>query len=304
VARQTRERVVEVIVESRGRVGVPSLKQAFSEVPRARLRRLLAAYRRLHARRGEHLVWTTPGTVWAADFTEVAPPIEGRYANVLNVRDLASGRQLLALPAECATAHVADAALEALTAAHGAPLVLKTDNGSPFTAQVVVEDLEHTEVAHLRSPPGMAPYNGSVEAGIGSLQTRLQGVSSSRGRAASPTCDDLEEARLEANAEARPWGPNGPSPDERWHERAPITPAQRRAFQAVLAEAQRDELRRFLQRSGSGPPQPTSLSDLNDTDRAMVARRSIRRALLQSGYLIIRSTTTSSTHLTPELTEN
>lgn len=296
VARATRDRIVELVDETRGRLGVPALKRVFGDVPRTRLRRILVAYRRRHRRRPDHLVWTTPGTVWAADFTEPSTPVDGRYRYVLSVRDLASGCQLLALPATHATASVTDDALQALMANCGPPLVLKTDNGSHFTDRLVTRTLRRFDVAHLRSPPATPTYNGSVEAGIGSLQTRLHQIASLNGRPASPTCDDLELARREANEHATPLGPNGPSPDERWRRRTRVTVEQRRAFGNAIAAIAEIETQRLRLRR---------VNEFTPNDHATLARRTIRRALVESGYLFItRSTANSSTQLDKDLSGN
>jgi transposase InsO family protein len=303
LSRELRASVIEVIAETRGRIGVPSLKACFRSVARRRLRRLLDAYRRVHRPTSEHLAWTTPGTVWAMDFTEVNPPIDGRYDAVLSVRDLASTRQLATLPADEQTARVAAGALRGLFAAHGPPLVLKSDNGSHFTAGMAIDLLDAAGVAHLRSPVQTPQYNGAVEAGIGATKARLHHVAATHGRPDSPTCDDLEEARLEGNAEARPWGPSGHSPDDRWSSRPPITADQRRAFHAALDAARLEETRRMLQRRA--PTRDNASFDTLDTnDRVTVTRRSIRRALLESGFLITRRSATSSTHLASVLSEN
>ena len=152
----------------------------------------------------------------------------------------------------------------------------------------------------LRSPPGTARYNGAVEAGIGSLKARLHHVAAAQGRAASPTCapstglrtGDLEAARLEANIEARPWGRAGPSPEQRWNERSPITIEQREAFGVVLAAAERIERGKLTERrddcSPASPADPDAM-ELNGTDRATPARRgSIRRALIECDALVTR----------------
>jgi hypothetical protein len=49
---------------------------------------------------------------------------------------------------------------------------LKSDNGSAFGAQDVQELSAQFGVENLFSPPSMPRYNGSIEAGIGSLTSR------------------------------------------------------------------------------------------------------------------------------------
>ena len=115
------------------------------------------------------ITWPVAGRVWAIDFTGPVTPIEGRDRYLLAVRDLGSGRQLLWRPVEAATGEAARAALAGLFAEHGAPLVLKCDNGSPFVGAVVAGLLAACGVAALVSPPYWPAYNGAVEAGIGGL---------------------------------------------------------------------------------------------------------------------------------------
>jgi hypothetical protein len=57
---------------------------------------------------------------------------------------------------------------------HGAPLVLKADNGSAFIAEATRDFLSLVGVNLLFSPPHTPRYNGSIEAGIGSLKTRTE----------------------------------------------------------------------------------------------------------------------------------
>ena len=158
VTREVRAQIVEVIRETRGRIGAPTLKSCFPDATRSELRRLLVCYRNLHAYRPDHLTWSTPGRVWAADYTEPGQFVDGRYQYVLLVRDLASGCQLMSLPVEHATAETTVSALRLLFDVYGAPLVLKTDNGSHFTAVEVTDLLSAVGVTHLRSPPRLPRY--------------------------------------------------------------------------------------------------------------------------------------------------
>src|SRR5262249_49055184 len=69
--------------------------------------------------------------------------------------------------------------------------------------------LGRQEVGQLFSPPAWPQYNGSCEAGIGSIRTRTHHQSARRGFPGQWTCDDMEAARLQANELARPWGLTG-----------------------------------------------------------------------------------------------
>ena len=86
----------------------------------------------------------------------------------------------------------------------------------------------------LLSPPRTPWYNGAIEAGIGSLRTRVHHEAARHGRPALWTCDDLEAARRQANRTARPWGHHSPTPHDVWTQRQPITIAERQAFRHCL----------------------------------------------------------------------
>ena len=126
---------VNELLDSHGRsIGVPTLKHLFHQVPRSALHRIRQEWSSEQETEPCHLTWTTPGSVWSADFTQLTLPVDGVFDDVLVVRDLASHFTLLAAPCDgqCAGAVVSN--LRWLFDRHRPPLVLKTDNGSPFIA--------------------------------------------------------------------------------------------------------------------------------------------------------------------------
>jgi putative transposase len=203
--------------------------------------------------------------------------VEGRYPYLLAVRDLGSGQQLLWLPAAAATTAATVAALASLVALYGAPVVLKSDNGAAFVAEALHGWLRAAGVEPLFSPPGLPSYNGSCEAGIGSLQWRTEWRALRRGHPWEWTWDDVEGARLEANAQARPQGLSGPTPDESWSLRPVLLEAERAAFQRTVARY-REEGRRE-----QGGPEGEGVDAL---EQRAVDRVAIRRALVAHGYLL------------------
>ena len=152
--------------------------------------------------------------------------MDGVYLRVLAVRDLASGMMLLTMPMTRATSEMVRGALEMLFRMHGSPLVIKSDNGSPFKSKATKALLETYRVWLLLSPPGTPPYNGGIEAGIGGMTTRAHLESFRQGRPGEWTCDDLEGARLMANLTARPQGLYGPTPEEAWSPRHACRPGR------------------------------------------------------------------------------
>jgi transposase InsO family protein len=262
------------------RVGVPTLQALCREMPRRELRDLLRRYRRAWRRRRRLLTrrlhWTRPGSVWAIDFAEPPQAVEGCYGRLLAVRDLASGCQLLWLPVPDESAASAGAALVALFREHGAPLVLKSDNGSAFIAEETGALLAGWGVAQLFSPPRLPRYNGSCEAGIGSMKARTYHEAARGGRPGEWTCEDAEAARLQANQTARPWGAFGPTPAEAWDGRQRLGAAERSAFAAAVRWHEREARRA----QGYAPD-----ARLDRTAQAALNRVALREALVACSLL-------------------
>jgi hypothetical protein len=245
---------------------------------RREVQNILRRYRRAWKRRRTLLApvlhWTTPGTVWAIDFSEPPRPIDGCYRYLLAVRDLASGFQLLWLPVTDESADTAVAALETLFREHGPPLVLKSDNGSVFKAHATRRLLERWHIWPLRSPPRWPEYNGACEAGLGSMKTGTHHESVRYGRPGSWTCADTEAARCQANQTARPWGVHGPTPDIVWCRRRALSAGERITF----ADA--------VHRRQAGADDAVRPGQCRE---AALRRSAISRALVDCGLLAIGS---------------
>ena len=237
-----RHEVLEVFHEVGPHVGLPTLRAAFPTIPRAELIQLQADYRShycaTHRRSVEALHWTMPGRVWAMDHTQPPAPIDGCFPRMLAVRDLASGMQLAWLPVPDETAETTAAVLQLLFAWHGAPLVLKSDNGSPFISQLLYDLLVDWEIVPLFSPPRTPQYNGACEASIRAMKLRTYFLAARWGRVVHWTSDDLVAACWQANEFHRPWGHRGPTRSEVWAAREPITADEQAAFAATLARCQ------------------------------------------------------------------
>lgn len=264
-------------------VGVPALRLSFPTMTRSELTELLHCYRRCwqtqHRLVQHRLRWLRPGTVWAMDFAEAPGLIDDRFPYLLAVRDLASGRQLLWRPVRTTSADVVIGALTPLFLSHGAPWVMKTDNGSAFIADPLAHFLGRWQVLTLFSPPRTPAYNGSIEAAIGSLKTRCERRAAELGHPGRWTGVLVEAARQEANAMARPRRLHGASPDEAWFARAPFTQQQREQFRATVHALQSQaRVEKGLPLSG----------DLRRADQAAVDRMAIRRALVAHDLLVFR----------------
>jgi transposase InsO family protein len=262
-------------------VALATLREHFPDMARAELADLLRRYRRVWRKRRQRVLrvlhWQRPGSVWAMDFVQAPFPIDGCYPYLLAVRDLASHYVLLWLPVTEQTAAVAVAALVALFAEHGMPLLLKSDNGSGFHAEEVTRLLSEKQVQPHYSPAYCPQYNGSIEASNGSLKTRTHHQAARAGHPDLWTCADVEAARQEANTQARPWGENGPTPQQVWQRRQPISAEERERF-ATLLEEKLEEVRREQQQAKERDPD-------SSTDQARAQREAISRTLVALGYL-------------------
>ena len=279
-------------------ISVATLREMFPDRPRAELEDLLKRYRRLHARKHKvclHLLrWHSPGAIWAMDFTQPPQPVDDLYPYVFLVRALASGVQLLALPVPSRELkHVVDA-LRVLFSTVGAPLVLKSDNefDAGFVSRFgddpdrvnrsqLAALLHEFKVTPLLSPPYFPRYNGAIKAGIGAFKTRVHLEAARHGHPLEWNCNDVESARLQANAESKPWGFAEHSPDEAWRARPFLSPRDRSAFIHAVslydAELRHEKQRDLLEGLPLGPK-----------DIASIRRAAICRALVNHGFLSIR----------------
>jgi len=265
-------------------IGLPTLQEQFRGVARGELADLLERFRACWCRRnGQHgrvLHWQTAGRVWAADFTECSPlasdlsPLASGY--VLAVRDLASGQVLAWEPIPALTEEVASTVLARLFAVHGAPLVLKVDNGSAFRAARFQECLEVWGTIPLYSPPACPGYNGSIEATIGSLKKRTEEQARAQGRGGVWQAADLSAAQTAANT-SHPRRLNGRTPTSVWAARASLDPVERVVF-ALTVERQR-----FGVRDEQGIDQE---EELDHWRQSAVDRQALERALVEHGHLL------------------
>jgi transposase InsO family protein len=263
-----------------------TLQQHFPAMARAELDHLRQRYRRvLHDRYHDtvHVLhWQKPGRVWAVDFAEPSacselalPPVDGLFSSLLAVRDLASGCTLAWLPLPGMTTDVLLPVLGQLFARHGAPLVLKSDNGSAFRAEQTIQFLEAAGVIPLFSPPHWPRYNGAIEAGICSLKMRTNLHAARQGRTVW-TFDDMSAASHEANVLARY---HGRTPFEAWSSRAAISATERACFRLAV------ERQRFAERveQNIAPDEP-----LDHWRNSAIDRQAVPRALVEHGNLLYR----------------
>ena len=130
---------------------------------------------------------------------------------------------------------------------------------------------EH-DITWLPSPARMPWYNGGCEAGNGSLRRRTDHFAQ---RTGGWTSEALEAARRQANTLTRPQGHLGPTPNDRWSDRASISPEQRTQFHAAV---QRHQEAIIAEWKDDFQPE-------NKNHQRQVHRQAVRQALLELGLL-------------------
>jgi len=275
--------VIAELNQSGPGVSMATLGDRFPAMARNELSELLRSYRiawRTQHRRTPHVLrWLRAGTVWAMDFAEPPSPIDGRFPYLLAVRDLASGRNLLWRPVEADNAEVVIRELTPLFMSHGAPWIMKTDNGPAFIADTLARFLGRWQTVSLFSPPYTPTYNGSIEAAIGSLKTRSERRAAELGHPGQWTSGVVEAARQEANATARPRRLHGATPDDVWFARRPLTEVERDQFHATVGRMRQEvRVEKCL----------PVIGELSRNEQAGVDRVAIRRALVAHDLLVFR----------------
>lgn len=264
-------------------IGLDSLRAFYPEVKPRALERLLWKTRALWSEEARPFLWSLrwqyAGSVWAMDITLPDLPIDGVFPYLFMVRDLASGMTLLSLPIRDESAATVIPALTMLFAAVGAPLVLKSDNGSAFIDEGTVKLLALNHVIPLLSPPATPEYNGAVEVGGGTQKTWTYAFSAINGRPDGPTSDDVEAAKGRNNELGRPWGPDSPSPRKAWAARLEITEGDR-----IRLEAEIERIKRGISKDKAVDGRKLN-KDLNEGDLHRIATS---QALKSLGYFTAR----------------
>lgn len=214
-----------------------ALQELFPEIARREVMRLLmgrrAAAWRDGQRRGDCQVrWSTPGQVWAMDFTELDEPDAQGHRYALVVRDLASRCIIATEACDQQEAAVVLRVVTRLLRTTDPPLVIKADNGRHFRCAEVEALLVQHGIVPLWSPPYCPRFNGAIEAGIGRWKDRLRILVDRDGQGQGANGDHLEGARLWANRDGE--ATRGVSPEQSWQVRPQVGGATRSHFQQVL----------------------------------------------------------------------
>jgi len=277
------EEVRETLIEMGPCTGVPLLQGLYPEIPRRELEYLLWQYREEYVIDKSVLIhmltWSMPHAVWAIDYTKPPQPVDGIYKQIFMVRDLGGSYHLEALPVPEKGARQTRDALESLFKKYGPPLAIKSDNEGAVSGKEVRELLQRYKVIFHLTPPSCPWYNGSCEAGNGTFKTRAHHIAARNGRPGEWTCDDVEAARIRANRTVRPRGINGPTPEELWSMREPLSHDLRKAF------IRSRNMNRHVLAVELGYNVDEKISA---RDKAWIERKSIERAYVEHGILSIR----------------
>ena len=214
--------------------GAPALCQEVRHVLSRRSFQVLVRQQRLDVWREREaaftrIEWSQPATVWAMDPGQLGP----RHWNL--VGDLASRFRFDLIVAAELPARTIAGQLEQLFAQHGAPLVLKRDNGSNLTSGEVDDLLAAHGVIALNSPPHYPGYNGAIEYAQRELKAKVDRLTSQ----GMKLDDALAESPALLNAKPRPCLDDQTA--------AEIFYPARDGFQRQFTLTQRKEIRDLIQ---------------------------------------------------------
>ena len=145
---------------------LPKLRKAIPGLPRNSAVAYLRRYERVcrkRRRRRHRVLWNMPGTVWAIDGTWLEQCVEGCGRRALIVVELHSKKTLALESVSGERAVEVERVLAALIEKHGAPLVLKLDNGSAFISLRIAVFCALRGITLMHSPPRRPAFNGTCE---------------------------------------------------------------------------------------------------------------------------------------------
>ena len=181
------------VLKKRPKWGLPRLRRQIPDLPKnataTYIRRAKSVLARRRRRNWRQLDWHVPGAVWAIDGTWMDRPVDGRGRRALVVVELHSRKTLALSSVAGERAPAVIALLTKLIARHGAPLVLKADNGSAFTARSVAIFCQRHGITLLHSPVRRPRWNGTCEVSGRWAKKRTTEAMLRRGSATLSQCD-------------------------------------------------------------------------------------------------------------------
>lgn len=170
---------------------IPGLPRNSAAAYLRRLDRLDARRRRRHCAR---VTWHVLGAVWAIDGTWLTRPVPPLGRRALVVAELCS-RSVLCVRSvigECAAE--VECVLAGLFERHGAPLVLKLDNGPGFVARRLRNFCRRHGVTLMHSPVRQPRWNGCCEVSGRWAKVRIDAAWRARGAEGGLSLADLDAA--------------------------------------------------------------------------------------------------------------
>lgn len=147
--------------------GLAKLRQVIPGLPRNSAAAYLKRLRRVEAKERRrllcHLAWLVLGAVWAIDGTWLDRPVPPLGRRALVVTEMCSRRTLCLRSVAGERAEAVEQILEELFTRHGAPLVLKLDNGSAFVSRRLRRFCQRWGVVLMHSPVRRPRWNGTCE---------------------------------------------------------------------------------------------------------------------------------------------
>lgn len=178
-------------------IGLPRLRATIPGLPKnsaaAFLKRVKRVRGRRRGRRWCVLQWLVAGAVWAIDGTWFDRPVAGRGRRALVVVEMHSRRTLCVESVAGERAAAVIACLRRLIALHGAPLVLKADNGSAFSSKCLARFCRRHGITLMHSPVRRPRWNGTCEVSGRWAKRRAEAAARARG-SASLCQQDLDAA--------------------------------------------------------------------------------------------------------------
>jgi transposase len=279
---QRRNELLATIETEGPQIGLETLRRRYPDMAKGEIRDLLRRYRehyiRLHDRMLRYLEWTEPGLVWAMDHTVPPSAVDAKDRCVLSLRDLASGAQLLWKEELGQNAEEVVRDLEGEFLAHGAPLVLKVDNGPAFISQKLRDLCQRWGVELLWSPPWTPRYNGAIESTIRWMKDRTEHAALRAGRPGEWRAEDLQVAKANTNQLPKDPRQSATPRIDVFAARLAVSIELRSAFRSRLAQE------RALERQARGIAANTTLRRREETS---INRQAMRRALVALGILNI-----------------
>ncbi|MDD1633701.1 MAG: hypothetical protein LUP91_16040, partial [Methylococcaceae bacterium] len=161
----------------RSRGATALYRQYQTQISRRELAILIATVRRALAQQHQaalcHITWQVPGLVWSLDDTELARSPH-QVLRLHQVQELASRYKFRPWVGERILGETVAEHLEQLFRQHGAPLVLKRDNGGNLNQHAVDVVLARYLVVPLNSPRQYPPDNGGMERAVRELKAPLR----------------------------------------------------------------------------------------------------------------------------------